>query len=233
MSHAEHGLKALGLSLMATLGLMAFMTAGAQAQEWRVLGAKLLADETITVSADTEVLLLVPEKLLVIHCSTVTTDEGKLLVAAPVDIDIKLLLSKCKTLYNGVEIPACKPVEPVMFKALLLLMLHNNKNYLLVEEQKAESEEEGTALGLYAASGSCLLFKHVGLTGAVVYECLTAAGAAGDCGEERLSRQIRPFPNQALFGVSLLWGKSAALLDGTLTARLSGSKIDCLWSGVI
>jgi hypothetical protein len=195
MSYSKHGLRALGVSLLAVLGFMAFMVASAQAQTGWLLNKAFitadkkihavihpLTDKTKHVVLDTEVPSIGEIKKL---CETLETDDG-LLFGAPAALAskaegvINLLFKNCKTFINGLELSACKPIEPievnVKFHAILHTVnpivggkegTHDNKTYILFEPLIT-----GHPFVILKLPENCVLPEKAPVTGEVVAECL-------------------------------------------------------------
>lgn len=140
MNYRRHGLKALGLSILAALGLMTFMVAGAQAGggEWLVLdkdGTALTLKElnpqsasiTLTQEGIGRVYIL---KLNVLQkCETVTTSNAHIVPLGHGKATITF--SKCYyTDLKLVKSPSCG-VKDYTINVLILLIKHNGAGYLL------------------------------------------------------------------------------------------------------
>lgn len=219
----------LGLSILASLGLVASMASGAQAAaEWKINTVKLTGNESIGFTPVTEFLIVVPSKTVVIHCANLSIDEGKIL-GVEVKMHGNMLINGCITLIAGKTVPQCFPINtpvPMPFKASLLP--HNAKTYLLFEAQTA-----GEPLMRLKFEGACTLPEEVKITGTFVAECLTAGGAAGSCTEELVAHNIRP-SNTGLFAPSLFWNlSSATTFEGIIGATLTGANLGKKWSGVL
>ncbi len=231
MSYSKHTFRAFGLCLAAALSLVAFFAISAQAQELRILGAKAGASESVGGEAVTEGLLLVPAQELIIHCAKFAVNEGTALVDGTIHGTIAF--SGCTTLQKNVLVPGCKPAEPISAKGLSLLILHNSKNYVLIEPSKNAKGEFEPFTTIKFNEETCGLPPANKVTGSVVVECLTAAKASGNCSEELVKHEITPAPAALFPGDKLSFGLNPATLDGVASAFLTGGKAGCKWSGVV
>src|SRR6188472_959905 len=134
MSIRRNGLKVLGLSFVAVLGLMAFMAVGAQAEEsggkWTYLNGATL--ETLPNeqglggeldSADGTLLTKIAGVTVEFLCTAFTVTEGKLLTGGTALGSLKF--SGCTTKLNGATSAPCKPnangTESGVIKTLKIL----------------------------------------------------------------------------------------------------------------
>jgi hypothetical protein len=124
---SQHGLRAFILSAVAALGLTALFAAGAQAEAgaaWMKNGANIASSQEIEATLETNANLLstVGGTPLEIICKKVIVDDGLL------EVEGKnrgvLLFTECETKLNKVTSNVCKPAEPIVLKALSLLVLH-------------------------------------------------------------------------------------------------------------
>jgi hypothetical protein len=221
MSHRKHGLKALGLSFLVVLGLMAFSAAGAQAAgEYDVNGHTLtelgLSEESITgegVAGTTSLLLVqLPGLHILIHCSLLHAT-GKILLGGVSHGTITF--STCHTKINGSFEPECDPIEPIIANVLNNLILHGSPTatYILFEGSGAGS----LFTTLVFPEGCLFIPEEVEITGSVVTECLTVA-----CSTSNATHKITPnnsglFPSDRLF-----FGATEATFTGEAELKLSG-----------
>ena len=218
MSNAKRGLKALGLSLMAAMGLMAFTAVSAQAFNWDINGAEIKTLETATgkLKSGQTALLLVPAQSLVIHCTGFTVNEGAL------ELDntahVKLTYTGCTTKVKGSENVGCKP-EILPVSAKILPFLHSSKVYLLVEPLTAGQP----FTTIHYNEDTCALPPLVSVSGSVVFECENAAnGGQKDCKEAASPQLVRPAP-PALFEIDKLqYGLNPAEIHGRAEIALTG-----------
>jgi hypothetical protein len=111
MTRVRRGVRALGLSFLAAMGLMGSVAAGAQATAWDVNG--VLLGDTLLPQLDgalkTEMLLLTTNSLsqpLVIHCKELQVTAGNL-HKTNAQATIQVVNSTCRTLINGVNQKNC------------------------------------------------------------------------------------------------------------------------------
>jgi hypothetical protein len=144
MTLGKHGIRALGLSLLAAIGLMAVGAAGASGETGRLLilneGKTVLSELDATFGAEVDLLsvLHAPAINLEIHCTSFTVNEGKYLVSDHVG-HIKLLITGCAlyqlsplTALSGCEVyetaldrTHLKNPGNIIAEALLLILKHN------------------------------------------------------------------------------------------------------------
>jgi hypothetical protein len=239
MTHRRKSLRALGLSFLAALGLMAFMAAGAQAANgWLVLSANnnLAKDENVSVVKHTEGNLLVPNQNLEILCSTVASD-GLELIAGTFEARGAINFTNCKTFQNGTISNVCKPQEPILAGGKAHIFLDNGVNYMLLEPTTGLS-------GVFAHitfGGLCALPKLNEVTGTLVVECLNGSLKSDNCSILRVAQLLQAAPNQGLFAIKLageehvhglFLGANPATLDGIASVKLAGpNETGQSWSG--
>jgi hypothetical protein len=225
MNYRRNGLKVLGLSLVAVLGLMAFMAVGAQAN-WLILeGAKVVeSDAVVEVEKHTEGNLLVKEETnLEILCSVVETDPtAKILLLEKSTIAHGHLIFKtCKTWQAGKESPNCKPVEPILAGGLAKVILHTNgENYVLFEPLTA-----GGNFTQLKFKEPCALPELNNVKGTFVAECGKLEPANTfvhtDCKNHEVTHLVRQ-ASTTLFPEDVLkYGTKTALIDGIAAVRLA------------
>lgn len=235
----KHGLRTLGLCLMAALGLMAFSSV-AQAAEWYINGVTLKKTETISGKNTTEQLFEMQlgksKNVIIFHCQKLTIDEGRIFgneEEHPGTGLVTFLYTSCPTLLNGIAW-SCKPVEPIQLKARILLILHEGKTYLLVEPDTGTSFGE---LGFRFGEESCLATGPI--TGEMVYQCLEPAGTPVDCATSRVTQLLSPASSAIFNGATLplaqglKWGSNLMTLNGSMALELSGVNIGKPWGGTV
>ena len=223
MSNAKRGLKALGLSLMTAMGLMAFTAVSAQAVTWDINGAEIKANETATgkLKSGQTALLLVPKLNVIIHCTGFTVNEGT--IRTDNTAHVKLKYTGCETLINNVAAPLCHP-EILEVSAKILPILHPDKGkvYLLVEPLTAGQP----FTTIHLLEDICALPPLVTVTGSVVFECENAAGTAQqDCKTEGTPQLIRPAPPTLFETDKLQYGLNTAEIHGKAEISLSGANV--------
>jgi len=237
MSQGRHGIKILGLSLLAALGLMAF-AASAQAGEWlintgvggthKTFTEHGIASETVlgTVAAGK---LLVPSLSLTVLC-TGGTFTGTILLGGTAHASV--LFSGCEA--EG--IPVCKPFETtakmetnltadkgfISASGLGELLLMGGKHYLLV------SSTEAAPFTKIEWPKICALTLLNKVFGNYVFELPTALqlGLVDQTIVPLLEEVMKElFPNDVLTYVN----QAAWLHPGTATAHLSGALKGKFW----
>jgi hypothetical protein len=218
MSHPKRGLKALGLSLLAALGLMAFMAAGAQAN-WLILhnGGTSEAKATVSAKAHTEGNLKVEDSFKTeILCSTIAAQELSLGEKSTLAAG-KVAFSGCKTWQSGKAQPNCNPAEPITAGGTAHLTLHNSKNYVVFKPS-------GASFAVVEFGELCALGEEVAVTGSLAAECgwLTGGAFAGlDCNVHQVEGLLRPVVPQSLLSTGLKFGANTASLTGSAGVRLT------------
>jgi hypothetical protein len=236
MSHSKHGLRALGLCLLAALGMTALAAASAQATTgWLESGAFIAATKTIHAVIHP---LLDGKKHVVLDttccfnntpirylCETLTTDDGLIFVGAAAEGLIIFKLTKCKTFIEESESKACQLKEPTVVKLKFHAILHttgDKKTYLLFEPH-----EVGKPLTtLEFSSEECLLGEKVPVTGDLVAECLNSSLAKNTAGtdfclDDTAHHYIQEAPHK-LFELGAGTGKFHELKYGVREASLLG-----------
>lgn len=234
MSNRRNGLKAIGLSFLAVLGLMAFMAGGAQANWLAELEAgkelkALTTNETVAASAHTVGKLAVAAKKIEFRCTTLASS-GLKLVASSVTAEGKVSFTGCKAfspIGSETEQKNCKPVEPIVAGGKALVVLHETKNFVLFEP-----ETTGGVFTTVEVPELCALTETSKVTGSLVAECLTFATLAkSDCKVGEVTHLIQPTP-AGLFPADVLkFGASEATLAGVAATKLSGALATRSWAG--
>ena len=217
MSNAKRGLRVLGLSLLAAMGAMVFMAAGASAASFDVNSQSGL-HATATGALKEEALLLIPgQSNLVIHCATATVTEG-LIYADGTKAHATINYSNCKTLVEGKENVKCAPgILPVKVK--ILPITHSGKSYLLVEPLTAGQP----FTTFHYNEDTCALPSLPTVTGSVVFECENGSLVQESCATLKVIRLIKPAP-AALFPTDTIkYGLFAATLEGEAEVSLTGA----------
>jgi len=246
MSYTKNGLRALGVCLVAALGLMAFSAAAAQAQTgWLV--NKAFITLTQKFNAKTHPLAVAGAKHFVllgeplgakteILCEVLAVDDGLLFATESAEGLATLLFTECTTflLEFGVfkESKACKPGEPIEAKAKFHAFLHlkkpngetgDKKTYLLFQP-----DEAGKPFAkIKFPNEECVFNPEQEVAGTLVTECLNEKlekNTAGTdyCLEDLVHHLIQEAPGQKeLFGDGLTFGGRPAKLDGTADVFLT------------
>ena len=231
MSNAKRSLKALGLSLLAAMGLMAFLAAGAQAA-WDLDSNLKEITSSVTVGgnfvAGQEGLLLVKDLNLVIHCKKFKVETGSVLLPLPALIaDANLQYEECISLVKGVSAPECKP-EILLVKASLEPILHNSEVYILAKPQS------GLAFTtVHTNEDTCALPPLPTVTGSVVFECYQGELKLDDCKKEKVTHLIKPAAAALFPSNTLKYGLNAAEIDGEVEVFLTGPDSGKLWNALV
>jgi len=252
MNYRKQGLRALGLSFVAVLGLMAFMASGAQANFQYLLTVNGVIDDVPdnlpTVSAHSEGVLLVPGKNLEIKCPTVESDPSApvLLLASSTVAHGHLIFSGCKTFTISplTEQTKCKPWSPGQVKesgiilagGLAELVLHptpNSKSYVLFKPLVVGGVTQPfTTIEL---PETCALAETSKVTGSLVAECgelVAGAFSGGNCATHRVKQLLRSV-TAGLFPADVLkFGANEAFIDGIAAVELGGALAGKSWGGV-
>jgi hypothetical protein len=222
MSHRSNGLKALGVCLLAVLGMMAFAAVSAQAEnlvfnpkngdkgEWLIEG-KTLEERKITheeVKGEQDPLkpteLLVPGLGLQISCELLEVIDGLIF---PKGLSLaELLFSMCKVLGS----PTCVINESkgthITAKVNDMVVLHEGKTFDVFYP-----DPEGGNFTEIEITKCAAALPLEPVSGAVAVEVKPEA-------EVQL---IEEYPNQALFSTGLLFGEEPSTLDGAANVFLS------------
>ncbi len=159
----QRGLKALGLSILAALGLMVTTAGGAQASgTFLIQGLAPPWTHLITGAGENNLdsYLLILKLNVKISCHAVSLT-GTIKNTGHGHVSFKL--SSCLVTDSASESVGCTLAEPIEFRYLVLAILHNSKPYLLF------SPLDGLAGGTIKASGEfCTLPKEATIKGSFV-----------------------------------------------------------------
>ncbi len=238
MNLKKHGLKVLGVSLIAALGLMAIGAVGAQAAgEWKIGGKTMselgLASETYTAKLEPGVnaLYLVKTLNIEIKCSTIHVLLGDILPSGIVDL--KLTFLGCKVFDDSAkesELTACsiksagqatEVIETQQIKGLIIL--HGGKNYSLTTPSSGLTFTTVELIG-----ASCAPKGSYPIAGTTVVEIGAEA-------KELLLTPVKEpealFPEVSGKKDGLKFGENKAFLAGAAVAELTGAKKGSAWTG--
>lgn len=235
MNYRKQGLRVFGLSILAVLGLMAFMAGGAQAN-WLIetAGKELKENASVEVTQVGTGKLIVEKKNIEFQCSTLTSKELKL-VASSAKGEGSVEFSGCKAFSppgSGKESKNCNPInQPIKASGLVLVVLHEGKNYLLFEENGA------TPFATVKVGELCALVETSNVTGDLTAECGDLEGTPVawvflDCSNMAVLHLIRPAP-AALFPNKLKFGANEAKLEGEASVILIGALLGKPFGGEI
>ncbi len=230
MSHSKLGLKALGLSVLAALGLMAMIASAAQAQTgWLVNKAFITANTPITGTLHTgEAVLLstigTPEKAIEVLCETVSSEQGNIFSGEKAEGLIVLKFTKCRTLISKVVSAPCKPKEPIIAAAKFHAILHttgDKKTYLLFEPDVAGKPFVTIEFGEECSFGA------TAVSGELVAECLNEkleknTATTDYCLEDLTNHILQEVTTKKLFPLEGKAGSFDELLFGSRPAALDG-----------
>ncbi len=231
MTLSKQRLRALGLCLIAALGLIAFVAASAQAQTgWLVNKAFITKNTPITATLHTgsEAILSstfgTPEKTIELLCETVSSTNGNIFSGAAAEGLIFLQFTKCRTLINKVVSPACKPKEPIVWGSKFHAILHttgDKKTYILFEPDVA-----GKPFATIEFGEECS-FGTTAAGGEFVMECLNEkleknTATTDYCLEDLTNHLWQEVAKKELFPLTGEAGKFDELKFGTRPASLNG-----------
>lgn len=192
MTYVKRGLTALGLCISASLALVAFAAPAAHAvpPEWTIEGKtmselslnKAPLEGELAPGTDFRIETKIESTLLAIECSNLELDEGLLLKGG--EATFVSLFTSCKTMFGESEAGACQPIEPVALDERLLLILHGNKIYALVDPNA-----EANLFGEIEFGEECVL-PTAEVSGSFVYECPTGKEPAGLCDTEQEDHEL-------------------------------------------
>ncbi len=251
MTDSKHRPKALGICLLAALGLLALLAASAQAQTGWLKNKVFITAATAAhavahplADGKKHVALLAtfgatntPVEIL---CETLTTEGGSIVANEKAEGKVKLKFTTCESFLNKVKSVACKPKEPINVTAKFHAILHlkgDKKTYLL-----GEPEVAGSPFTTIETSEECAFGEKTSITGELVTECLNEKlekNTAGTdyCLEDLVHHLIQEAPEK-LFELEgkagsfdgLIFGARTALLDGIADLLLSAPNLGQTWA---
>ncbi len=210
----NHRIRGLGLSLLAALGLMSFVAAGAQAVTWDVGGSEIKTDLLIDGKLKETGVLLVPAAgvNLEVRCTTLDVELDSRLLAVPNDALVFLLFLNCTAFRHtdGAALPNCVPTVDLV-NALVKPFLHNNVVKLL-----ATPHTGTTFTKVKFNEETCALPPSNNVTGSVVFECENGSLVLRSCAFAAVNQLIRPVSHAtqlSLYPTDVLkFGLNVALL---------------------
>jgi len=239
MRTSKFGLRALGLAIVAALGLMAFSAVGAQAAEFKILASgALVSNEGVTgrLVTGTVSTLLVPGRSLTIRCSGLKVLSGTLISSKE---GLGALEYTGCAAFNSAskeekeELP-CEiiPGKTITAKAKLLPHAANQvlaEPDLSVEEEKAKTTLPFTTVEFKSGTGCALPLKNE-VKGSIVGE----VSPAGESVKPKLlltkalQEATGSEPEKGVFkGDVLLFGTFRSFIDGEGEVELTGAHIGC------
>ena len=251
---SKHVLRTLGVSLLAALGLMAFAVASVQAANLKpsehvhgeilILGKKLQA--TATGAGEGEGRLLVASLGIEITCPDFEVIEGLVnQTAAKGHGTADVLFLGCQVYAIEKTAPfnltsktvppetlPCLPLDSVTAKdghirakALLLVVLHENKDYLIAE---AVNLTGPLAKIVFSPGTGCPIPLKPEVSGEVAFEINTGDKHTGlEVVEPLITGGSKTV--QELLGVKLLYGVNESFIDGSAKLKLTGAHLGCIW----
>ena len=238
MSHGKYGLRAFGLVIVAALGLMAFMAAGAQAN-WLYLEAGKAVELTVAEPVKVAVHEKSEGNLLLsngieIRCAVIEGQKLELLPGSPTTATAtgSVSFSTCHTFNKGTAASACDPTnQPIIAGGTAKVILHSDKkNYVLF------SPLTGQPFTTILFGAKCALVESSEVTGNLVAECghlVTGAFTQEDCATHAVSHLLRQAPAALFPSDKLQFGELGATLDGIAAVELSGTHKGASWSGEV
>ncbi len=226
MSHRKSGLRALGLSFLAVLGLMAFMAAGASGN-WLVELKELHTTDEVVIDNHGESLpiLLVAAQKLEIDCHNI---EGKDLLLLPLSTLAtgEVWFDECLTTQNGKAAPGCDPInQPIKAGGSAHLILHEKHEYV----EFRPDAKTGIFTLLQFNPKTCALVEDSEITGKLAAECLSnALGKSLEACLKELQIHLLTEAESQPLGAGMFFGENSATLEGIAAVELvSGEE----WSG--
>jgi hypothetical protein len=225
MTRVRRGMRALGLSFLAAMGLMAFMAAGAQATAWDVNGV-LLGDSLLPQLDGVlkgEFLFLTKTATgtsIVLHCKKLTVTAGNL-HKTDAHITIQVDNSTCLTLVNGVNQKNCGGevvggLNILPIKALVTPVLHNGDVYLLAKPLTGPNFTS-------KHYGALCSLPLVNIAGSILFECEDGSLNHRTCEFAAVKQLVKTVTNQALLGDLLTYGANHATLHAEAEVFLKGA----------
>ncbi len=230
-------IRGLGLSLLATFGLMAFMAAGAQAG-WDIAGSQITGEKLVGGALKETAKLLVPAVgvNLEIRCTSVDVEVDSRIRPLPNNDALAFLLYLGCTSYKhstGELLPKCIP-DVLLVKAKIRPFLHNNVVKLLAEP---ETGAGGVFTEVHFDEEVCSLPPTSKVLGSVVFECEDNVLALRTCAFAAIKQLIRPVTHAtqlSLYPTDVLkYGLNVALLKGEAEVFLTGAEAGKTFAALI
>jgi hypothetical protein len=245
MSYGKHGLKALGLSFVAVLGLMAFMAAGASAAFLYLeesMTKTLAVDSEPVFSAHTDLTFLIPAENLKFLCQRVVSDPTApiTLLANSTVAHGHLLFKECEafTISTNILQKNCTPSSPgtaageILGTGLAELILHPANNTMILFKPLASKP-----LFIIVLPELCVLAETSNVTGSFVTECgeLKPANTfvGGNCATHRVTQLLKEIPAELrnTLGDKMKFGANEMFLDGIIAVKFGAPCSNCSWGG--
>jgi hypothetical protein len=231
----KHSIKILGLSLMAALGLTAFVAVGAQAETAAPI--LVLGGTTLAASVGGTVLLgrfLVPALRIEIHCEkgtlTGTVSSGQALVEILYEECLKIFKYNVTTGALEEELSACLiettglTAHHIKIYALILGLLHKGTVYAIAHGDLPEDVLAKIEFKNCPFIGSAIKIKGL-------YAFQMTQGQAQNIlltpGNAALQELLVPAANRLKFGPN-----PAFLDEGQAHVALTGAHTGCIWGAI-
>jgi hypothetical protein len=233
MTRKRHGLKVLGLALIAAISMMAVTAAAAQAGEFRLNGTEFknvpLASESVTGTVGAGK-LLVPGLPLTIECTSGDITSGSVIAGGTALASILLLGCKvsgnafCKVYPTEADRNAKTNAGDFTFGYKGKLVLMEGSHYLLIEEDG----KPFTTVWFSKAAEGCVLNSGDTITGSTVAKLPDALTS-------QKTHELVPLTQaetEGLFPTDVLsYGAQRIWVDGAkTTVELSGAHKGANWS---
>ncbi len=228
MKLRKHGLRAIGLSLIAALSLMAFTAVSAQAAgEWKIGGKTMselkLTEETVTGKVEPELPLKLLIKALNIYLTCPTIHVNGVLLVGPVASvhgTTTFLTCTVRSISPDEELKACGVKSTGQAAGVIATAKINGEVILSgAENVVLFKPSSGTTFTTVEITGaSCAVKGTYPITGTSVFKLGAEA-------KELLILSIE------FAGDGLKFGESKAILDGSALAELTGAKKGSAWTG--
>jgi len=223
MNYRKQGLRALGLSILAALGLMAFTAAGAQASG-TFLVQGLTGEWTATITGEEDNPLGNENKFLILnlnvefYCHDATaTGSIKPNGHGTGTITFSDCFAHGVTSGGALTGEPCELENSIVAKVLALVILHNSKPYVLFSPQEGETFATLNTEPCPIPSASVKGFAVVSIS-----------NPDGD----DVTKLISSKGSTTLFSSAqhhLLYGKNEGHLDADANIRLAGSHVNLPW----
>jgi hypothetical protein len=227
MSLRKHGLKALGLSFLAALSLMAIGAAGAQANgAFLVGGANIPAGLVVNATGEVDLLgvLLVPDLNIEIDCKKFKVKSGTLLTGGVGHAELLyeeceeygtkpslVLLTECEIYESKMDEELHLNQGNILAKGLLLVVLHKEAD----GKEIALVEATGAPFALIFLPG-CNGVEHATVNGSVLFE--------RHLGGDQVKHLVREVAASLRLSALLAFGTHDAFLDGAVWVSLTGAE---------
>ncbi len=216
-------------AFLVVLGLFHVSIADAN---WLLEGVETKETIAAQVSAHSTGVMIVKNLGIEIKCTTMESSLVILLTAKSNEGSGQMAFSGCKTyspIGSGKEVSSCNPETPISIGGKVLIILHEAKNYLLVEPSI------GKPFGVIKFSEFCALVETSDIIGSLVLECgslnKSAVFVGEDCKTSLVTHLVQPAPEALFSSDKIKVGENSATLSGIASARLVLGNFGRSWSG--